>query len=312
MRPIAFAITLLLIRTAASAEGGAAIRIWGDDGMERVVGAWESGFREQHPGATFAVRLMGSGTGMAGLYSGTADLAILGRAATAKEIMAFEWVRKYKPLEVEVLSGSLGTPRKSPAVVLFVHRDNPLSRISFDQLERMFVCGPDAVKWGDLGLGGEWAGQAVRIYMPDAGSGTAAWFRAKALGNSRKWRWESVREFDDETGRMAAEGVEADRYGIAVSNGGAANAGVKALAISAGPAGPWVEATAANVAARSYPLARSIYVYLDRAPGKPVDARVAEFLQYVMSGAGQRRAQRVDDFLALPPEALAEQRKRLE
>src|SRR5260370_38191676 len=71
------------------------IRVWGNGRMESVVKSFQAGFRSHHPDVRFETRLMGTGTAMAGLYTSVADVAFMGRAGTAKEIMAFEWVFRY-------------------------------------------------------------------------------------------------------------------------------------------------------------------------------------------------------------------------
>src|SRR5215831_13425947 len=86
------------------------IRVWGDDQMDTVLKRWQADFQKQHPSVRFETRLLGTGTGMAGLYSGVADIALLGREATSSEVMAFEWVFRYKPMGIEVATGSLDVP----------------------------------------------------------------------------------------------------------------------------------------------------------------------------------------------------------
>src|SRR5216684_8820280 len=72
------------------------IRVWGNDRMDTLMKYWQEGFKKHHPGVQFENKLIGTGTGMAGLYTGVADLSSMGRDATASEVMAFEWVFKYK------------------------------------------------------------------------------------------------------------------------------------------------------------------------------------------------------------------------
>src|SRR3977135_2513893 len=103
------------------------IRIWGDDQMNIVMKHWQDGFGKYHSNVRFETKLIGSGTGRAGLSTGVADVALMGRDATPSEIMAFEWVFRYKPLGVEVATGSLDVPGKTFALAVFVHKDNPLS-----------------------------------------------------------------------------------------------------------------------------------------------------------------------------------------
>src|SRR5262245_57128508 len=89
------------------------IRIWGNDRMQDLMDHWQAGFRKYQPNVRLETKLLGTGTGMAGLYTGAADLALMGRYSTAKEIQAFEWVFKYRPLGVDVATGSLAAPGKA-------------------------------------------------------------------------------------------------------------------------------------------------------------------------------------------------------
>src|SRR5215471_7235211 len=89
------------------------IRTWGNDRIQPLMSRWEAGFRAHHPGMRFETRLQGTGTAMAGLYTGVADLALMGRSASSTEIMAFEWVFRYRPLGLQVSTGSLGAPGKT-------------------------------------------------------------------------------------------------------------------------------------------------------------------------------------------------------
>src|SRR5215472_1977552 len=98
------------------------IRVWGDDQAETVMKYWREGFGRRHPEAAVEARLLGTGSAMAGLYTGMADLTLMGRPATAKEIMAFEWVFRYKPLGLAVMTGSFDRPAKSFALAVFVHQ----------------------------------------------------------------------------------------------------------------------------------------------------------------------------------------------
>src|SRR5262245_40917208 len=101
------------------------VRVWGSDRMQALMKYWHTGFIRHHPRIRFETNLLGTGTAMAGLYTSVADIALMGRESTAKEVQAFEWVFKYKPLGVEVATGSCAVTGKSFAVAVFVHRDNP-------------------------------------------------------------------------------------------------------------------------------------------------------------------------------------------
>jgi phosphate transport system substrate-binding protein len=57
------------------------------------------------------------------------------------------------------------------------------------------------------------------------------------------------------------------------------------LAETAG--GPCVEATAENAYAGTYPLARFLYVYINKAPDRPLEPLTREFMRLVISKEGQ-------------------------
>jgi phosphate transport system substrate-binding protein len=70
--------------------------------------------------------------------------------------------------------------------------------------------------------------------------------------------------------------------------------------------------SAETVANRTYPLIRDAYVYVNRAPGKPMDPKVKEFLRFVLSREGQQIIADTDMYYALTPDALREQLKKLD
>jgi len=104
-----------------------AIHIWGDDQMNVVMKHWQDGFRKYHSTVRFETKLLGTGTGMAGLYHCVADVALMGRDATPSEIMAFEWVFPHKPLGVEVATGSLRRAGKTFALAVFVNKETAVT-----------------------------------------------------------------------------------------------------------------------------------------------------------------------------------------
>lgn len=312
------------IATAATlrAELAGVIRIAGNPELTERVAHWSEVFQRQHPGVRVETHLTGSDTGMAALYTGRADVALLGRSPTLIEIQAFEWIFRYKPTQVEVLTGSLDRPGRSPALVVFVHRDNPLRSLTLAQLEAVFGTehrlGPRNIRtWGELGLTGEWANQAIRLYAPDAMSGTGRFFRQVALGDSRMMNWEPLREFTDSedgatphnAGKQILAALAGDRYGIAVAHLGLANDHVRPLALAADAGASPVSATRDTLVSRTYPLTRTVIACCNRPPGAALDPVVREFLQFVLSEQGQQ--EEADGYLPLSAQGAAKQLSQL-
>jgi phosphate transport system substrate-binding protein len=261
----------------------------------------------------------GSDVGMAALYTGKADLVLLGREASENEIKAFEWLYGYKPLALRVVRGSVDTIGHSPALAVCVHQDNPLSQLDMEQLAAIFEHQPTSgqppiVAWGQLGLRGEWTSQPIHLYVDDTESGTGIFFRHAALHDSRALNWEHLSEFKSRAQILAA--LASDRYGLAVTSlpqhDREARDGrdLRPLRLRVGVGTP-LALTRVNVIAENYPLGRDGYAYLNRAPGKPVSEPVLEFLQYVLSEEGQSLLRSPDGYLPLPVLAAAEEAKKL-
>jgi phosphate transport system substrate-binding protein len=284
------------------------LRSWGNDRMQPLMTRWENGFRKHHPDVRFETTLRGTGTAIAGLYTGVADLALMGRPVSSTESMAFEWVFRYKPLGVQVSTGSLAVTGKSYAPVVFVHKDNPLSQLTLPQLDAVFGCehlrGTKNVRtWGDLGLTGEWSTRPIHSYGPDIQSSTASFFRETVLKGSYKWSCD-MKELADV---QVLDGLAKDRAGIAYSALGYLTQQVKPLALSLEDGKAYYLPTVENVRERKYPLTRATWIFVNRQPERPLDAKVREFLRYVLSRDGQRDVEQEGDYLPLRQDVLLAQ-----
>ena len=98
-------MTTLQRQELASSPGhplAGVIRVWGNPGFHTLAQRWAESFRAGHPQDRIALHMTGSDTGMAGLYTGEADVALLGRPATDSELQAFAWVFRRPPSCIEV------------------------------------------------------------------------------------------------------------------------------------------------------------------------------------------------------------------
>ncbi|MBV8629555.1 MAG: substrate-binding domain-containing protein [Silvibacterium sp.] len=303
-----------------------AIRVSGDEYMSMAVKLWAEGFRKFQPNVTFDIALQGTANGMPGLYLGTADIALLGREANVTDSDGFLHVLQYRPTGIELMSGSLDVPGKSYALVVYVHKDNPLARLTMAQLDAIFGCEKDRGvadirSWGELGLTGSWAGHPINLYSFDAQSGTGVFFEHAALQDRRQMNWDRLREFKDihhpdgsvtAAGQQIVDALKSDPYGIAISGLRFADPSVKPLAIAAKEGGPYVQPTRDTVVSREYPLARHTYAFLNRPPNQPIDPKIREFLRYALSQEGQEAVVREGQYLPLSDRTIAEGLKRLD
>jgi phosphate transport system substrate-binding protein len=311
---------------ASARSVAGSLHIWGPAPMSAISGYWSEGFQQVQPGVRVEIKLLGSDTAIPGLYSGQADLALLGRENNITDDNGFLRPMQYPPTRFELMTGSLDVPGKSPALVVFVHRDNPLRQLTLAQLDAVFGHeyrrGLDNIRnWGDLGLTGEWEKQPIRLFGYGVESGTGQFFTRVVLGNSRKLNWENLQEFMDSrhaggtiyrAAEQALDALRQERYGMAVSCLCFSTRGVQDLALAVDENKPYVRASRETLQSRQYPLTRTAYVFIDLPPGNPIAPRTKEFLRYIFSREGQADLAREGDYLPLPDKTLAAQRELLE
>src|SRR6266404_1232081 len=184
----------LIVLVAASCNAQGTIRVWGSPQMSGVLRLWEEGFRKHHPEIRFHDELHGTASGIAGIYTGVADIALMGREIWPIETLAFQSVFPWKPTEVEVATGSYDIPKATFALVAFVHRSNPLSQLTVEQLAKAF--GSHGATWGDLGVTGEWASKPIHTYNFEYENDKSIFFRHRVLLSPYRWDT-ATREFSN-------------------------------------------------------------------------------------------------------------------
>ena len=98
----------------------------------------------------------------------------MSRPMRQREIEAFEREHGYKPTELRIAIDAVG---------VFVHRDNPITGLNFEQLDSIFSstlrCGStqSASTWADLGLDYQWAKRSMQLFGRNSVSGTYGYFK---------------------------------------------------------------------------------------------------------------------------------------
>jgi phosphate transport system substrate-binding protein len=251
----------------------------GSDTLNNLMTLWAEGFKRFYPAATIQIEGKGSSTAPPALIAGTAQLGPMSRAMKGTEIDEFEKKFGYKPTPVRVAVDALA---------VFVNKDNPIKCMTLAQVDAVFSKSRRAghpeeiINWGDLGLEGDWAGRPISLYGRNSASGTYGFFKDTALRNGDFK--DSVKEQPGSA--SVVQGITVDRFGIGYSGIGYTTSGVRALPL-AGEGGECVEATAENAYSGKYPMARFLYVYVNKAPGKPLPPLTREFVRLVLSREGQ-------------------------
>ena len=299
---------------------------WGNPEQSAVWDAWTRGFAKFHPDVQFSANLKSSATIAGALCTHTANIGVAGRELMPIEELAFRNIYQHRVTQVATGSGTYDVTGSTPALGIFVHPDNPLRQLTFKQVDAIFGWehrrgAPQNIRtWGQLGLKGKWADQPIHLYGHSLSMPANAYFLAmKVFNGSIKWN-PDMREFGplEPDGSHPSKGTEIlaelakDPYGIAYTSFDNAKGGsVRSLALAEADDGPFVEPSRATIAARTYPLTRSTYLFVDRDPTKGFDPTVKEFLRYVLSREGQQ-ALLDSNYLPLTAEESAAQRKLIE
>ena len=306
---------------------------------------WQEAFRKIHPDVTFQNTLPTSDAAFPGLVTFQADIAPNGGEPAITEALSFFDTRGYHPSSVVVASGAFDIEGRSNGPVIFVHKDNPLTQISIDQLDGIFgaersgglrgfewtEAGARGAEknirnWGQTGLRGVWARRPIQTYGHGP-SGTARFFQLHVLEGTDKWNpnyrgyvetgSKQIPSAERAGSRLGAKAMLAELArnpsGIAWSIMSQAKGieGIKPLALA--PRGSRVAVTpsAASFADRTYPLVRNIYLYFDRKPGTSLDPKLAEFMRFALSREGQLLVSQ-GNYLPLPSAMAAAERAKLD
>jgi phosphate transport system substrate-binding protein len=251
----------------------------GSDTLNNLMAFWSEGFRSRYPNVAISVEGKGSSTAPPALIESMAQFGPMSREMKPGEIDAFEKKFGYKPSAVRVAVDALA---------VFVHKDNPIGCLTLRQLDAMFSstrrggASKDITKWGEVGLTGMWQDTPISLYGRNAASGTYGYFKAVALfGGDFK---NSVKEQPGSSAVVQGEATGTNAIGY--SGVGYKTADVRTVPLAA-DGGKCFDATAEAAYAGDYPLARFIYVYINKKPSQPLDPLVSEFLKYILSKEGQ-------------------------
>ena len=268
----------------------------GSDTLANLMTLWAEDFKKEYPSVNIQIQAAGSSTAPPALTEGTSNIGPMSRKMKDKEIEAFEKKYGYKPTPI---------PVAIDALAVYVNKDNPIKGMTIQQVDAVFSstrkCGAskDATKWGDLGLTGEWASRDIQIYGRNSVSGTYGYFKKHAL-----CKGDYKSNVNEQPGSASVvQSVTASLNGIGYSGIGYKTSGVKAVPLTK-KEGDFIEATTANAIKGTYPLARFLYIYVNKHPNKELPPLEKEFITMVLSKIGQEVVVK-DGYIPLPAEVAA-------
>jgi phosphate transport system substrate-binding protein len=283
--------------SAASGVSGN-LKSIGSDTLNNLMTLWAEGFRSAYPNVQIEIEGAGSGTAPPALIQGTAQFGPMSRPMKSAEIQEFERRYGYAP---SAIRGAVD------ALAVYVHKDNPIQCLSLQQLDAIFSKTRNGghprniVTWGDVGMTGQWANRPMSIYGRNSASGTYGYFKEVALFNG-----DYKDEVKEQPGSSTVvQGVASDIAGIGYSGVGYKTADVRSVPLKADDAGECFDATAEHAVSGDYPIARFLYIYVNKNPNEPLDPLRGEFIRFVYSRQGQEAVVRDGYFPVL--KSLADQ-----
>lgn len=270
----------------------------GSDTLANLMTLWAEEFKRFYPSVNIQIQAAGSSTAPPALTEGTANLGPMSRKMKSNEIEAFEAKHGYKPTAI---------PVAVDALAVYVHKDNPIKGLELAQVDAIFSAtrkcgyGSDIVKWGDLGLPGEWASRNIQLYGRNSVSGTYGYFKEHAL-----CKGDFKNNVNEQPGSASVvQGVTKSLNGIGYSGIGYRTSGVRAVPI-ADKGDSYVEATPENAISGKYPLGRFLYIYVNKHPNKPLAPLERAFMKMVLSKEGQEVVVK-DGYIPVPATVAAKQ-----
>nr|MBI3612871.1 PstS family phosphate ABC transporter substrate-binding protein [Nitrospirota bacterium] len=257
----------------------------GSGSLNKLMTLWAEGFRRYYPGAQIQVENKGASASTIALLDGTAHITPMSRMMEESELAQFQAKLGYRPTAYAVAVDAL---------VLYVHKENPIQGLTMEQVEEVFAKSPryriaPITKWDELDLVDRWAGAPINLYGLPHTTATHEFLRTHIMHDG---------EFkpginEEPSSQSVVQKVSADPYALGYGGSESVAPGVRVVPLAESEFSPYVEPTAQNIANRRYPLRRYLYIYINQTPrkilkgAKPLPPVMREFLRYAFSQEGQ-------------------------
>ena len=291
----------------------------GADVMDEITLGWAKIMRQAYPKLSVTMEARASGSGWKGLVEGTSHAAPVGRELLPAEEKAFEDKFGYKPLAIKVATGSVGSLGKTAASIILVDKNNPIKGLTMAQLDSIYSTthkrgGPDITNWGQLGLKGEWADRPIHLYGLKPPNGIEWFFKINVMEDGDyKTNIQFVKgEGFTHAFTVAAHDMGKNPGGLTYALMANVTPEVRVVPLAEKEGQPYVMPTVQSVYTHQYPLSRYVYIFVNKAPGKPIEPKTKEFLKLVLSKQGQDVVAKEGVYIPLTPEVVKEELAKLD
>lgn len=293
--------------------------------LTHLIDSWQHEYKTRHPQIKVQSQPYTQAeiaTVFSDLLEGTSNLIFLPRPMTAQEIQTFTEKFGYAPTGLRV---------GLAAVAVYVHHDNPIKGLTIPQLDAIFStarkCGgakKEAKVWGDLGVtniwmkdtgkwlglgGGEavaWDKLTIQLFGHSPESTVAELFQEIALCKG-EWKQKITLVANSETAIEVANRAVNNLSFARLTEESIPD--VKALPIEnkgSGYLSDWVKPTLSNAMSGQYPLARPLWLYVNKRPHKLLPPVQNEFIKFIGSDKGQALLT-ASELLSFPDEVVKEE-----
>jgi phosphate transport system substrate-binding protein len=223
----------------------------GSDTLVNLALAWAEAYAAEHPDVRISVTGGGTGTGIAALINGTVDLANASREMKGEEIADAE-KNGVDPVQHVVARD---------AIAAVVNPTNPVSELTIQQISDIYT--EKITNWSEVG-GEE---RPIVLLSRESNSGTYVYFLENVIRMGEK----SDLLFSPNTLLMPSsegisEEVRQNPNAIGYDGLGYVTPDQKTIAVASGAQGPYVLPSVETVNDKSYPIARSLYIYSNGQP----------------------------------------------
>jgi len=219
------------------------LAIRGSDTIGSALGpAWAGALEAKQPEVQVEIESLGSSTGFAGLFDGSAELAASSRPIKPEE------EEMAKKLGIELKSALTG----HDGIAVIVNPANPLTQLDLSTLAKVFS--GKVARWNEIGAGDA----PIRALGRPSYSGTHGFFRERVLGKTAAFgtQVEAIESSQALTGRVVSD-PNAIAY-VSLSN---VIPSVRSLGLSTQAGGAAVAPSPESLRDGSYPISRPLMLY---------------------------------------------------